>query len=205
MSDPRPVQADAFPSAFVYRWMAGLFLAPPDAAALTAYAGTEGQVLLDRLARVPALARPAAELHALSGAGDLDAAAGQLAAAHAAAFLTGGRRSAPPYASVWLSQRGLLFQEPARAMTRLLAAAGLALPEGLPEPPDHIGFQLNLLAELSDRHRAGSAVPIAPDAFVRDHLMTWLPDFAAACARLREPLLYATLASAAQTYLSDQQ
>ncbi|HCQ66509.1 MAG TPA: hypothetical protein DIU07_15780, partial [Rhodobacteraceae bacterium] len=156
MNEHLPGDVDTIPAAFVYRWMAGLYLAPPDAAALAIYRAPEGRDLMERLAPAPAIAPLVSELAALTGPdSDLDAAAGRLAAAHAAAFLVGGRRGAPPYASVWLSERGLMYQEPARAMTRLLAAAGLALPENVPEPPDHIGFQLNLLAELDERHRAG--------------------------------------------------
>jgi TorA-specific chaperone len=205
MNERLPGDADTIPAAFVYRWMAGLYLAPLDAAGLAAYRSHEGRALLERLAQVPALAPVVAELAALTGPdSDLDAAAGRLAAAHAAAFLVGGRRGAPPYASVWLSDRGLMYQEPARAMTRLLAAAGLTLPEDVPEPPDHISFQLNLLAELDERHRAGDEAPLAPDAFVRDHMLTWLPDFATAAARLRDPLLFAALAEATLGYLTDK-
>lgn len=206
MTDLPPEPTGELPAAFVYRWLAGLFLAPPDAPGLAGYRGPEGRALLDRLSLVPALAPPVAELRELSGPdARLEEAAGRLAAAHSAAFLVGGRRSAPPYASVWLSERGLLYQEPAREMTRLLAAADLSLPDDVPEPPDHIGFQLNFLAELDERRRAGREAPMAPDAFVRDHLLTWLPQFATACSRLREPLLYAALAAATIAYLSEKQ
>ncbi len=204
MSEP-VADTEVPPADFVYRWLAGLFLAPPDAAALAAYRGPEGSALLDHLSAVPALAPPASELRALSATGsDLQEAAARLGAAYAAAFLVGGRRSAPPYASVWLSERGLLYQEPAREMTRLLAAAGLSLPEEVPEPPDHVGFQLNFLAELDALHSVGQDAPLTPQAFIDAHLLTWLPDFAAACARLREPLLYAALAKATLDYLTEK-
>jgi len=85
------------------------------------------------------------------------------------------------------------------------AAAGLTLPGEVPEPPDHIAFQLNLLAELHERQRAGAEAPISPEAFVRDHIEPWLPDFAAAARRLRTPLLYAALATATLDYLSEKQ
>lgn len=35
-------QDTALPAAFIYRWFAGLFLAPPDATALAAYRGAHG-------------------------------------------------------------------------------------------------------------------------------------------------------------------
>lgn len=204
MNDHLRGETVTIPAAFVYRWMAGLYLAAPDAEGLAAYRTSEGETLLDRLAQIPALSPLIAELRDLTGPGcDLEDAATRLSAAHSAAFLTGGRRSAPPYASVWLSERGLMYQAPARAMTRLLAETGLTLPDDVPEPPDHIGFQLNLLAELDQRARAGIDVPLAPETFIRDHMLSWLPDFAMAAASLRKPLLYAALAVSTLDYLSE--
>lgn len=206
MTELRAVHPDSLPRTFVCRWIAGLFLVPPDASALGAYQGPEGLALLASLAREPALAPAARDLAALTAPGaDLTLAAGRVAAAHSAAFLVGGRRTAPPYASVWVDDRGLLYQEPARRMARLLEAAGLVLPPEVREPPDHIGFQLNLLAELVDRARAGQSVPLAPADFVRDELMPWLPRFADACAQTRSSLLYAALARATLDYLSEKQ
>ncbi len=207
MNDPRPITyaAGELPAAFVYRWIAGLFLAPPDADALATYQSDEGQSLLDALADVPAMALPVVDLSKLTAPGsDLTETASRLASAHSAAFLVGGRRSAPPYASVWLSPRGLMYQEPARDMTRLLAALELSLPENVPEPPDHIGFQLNLLAELDERARAGAAVPITPDDFIRKHMLDWVPQFASACAGLRNPYFFAGLAAGLSTYLTEK-
>jgi TorA specific chaperone len=207
MDDPHPITnaAGELPAAFVYRWVAGLFLAPPTADALASYQSEEGQNLLSALAAVPAMASPVADLRALTVPGrDLTEAASRLASAYSAAFLVGGRRSAPPYASVWLSPNGLMYQEPARDMTRMLAALELTLPANMPEPPDHIGFQLNLLAELDERARAGVAVPITPDAFIREHMLDWVPLFARACAGLRNPYFFADLASGLSTYLSEK-
>lgn len=205
MNDHLRGETVTIPAAFVYRWMAGLYLAPPDAEGLAAYRSPEGQALLKRLAQSPDLTPLVEELAELTGSdSDLEETAGRLAAAHAAAFLVGGRRGAAPYASVWLSERALMYQEPARAMTRLLAATGLTLPDDVPEPPDHIGFQLNLLAELDERQRSGAPAPLAPDAFIRDHVLTWLPAFAAAATRLREPLLYPALAAATLGYLTEK-
>lgn len=193
------------PATVVLRWIAGLFLAPPDRAALTAYREEPGRALLALLGAEPALAAPLRDLRGMIAPGaDLAAAADRLAAAHSAAFLVGGRRAAPPYASVWLSPRGLLYQEPARAMNRLLAETGFSLPDTVKEPPDHLGFQLDLLAELETRAAEGAPVPISPERFRNDHLLSWLPAFAEACNGLREPFFYAGLASALTSYLSER-
>jgi TorA specific chaperone len=197
--------AETSPLAVVCRWAAGFFLAPPDHASLALYREPTGAALLAALETEPTLAAPIQDLRAMTAPGaDLAAAADRLAVAHSGAFLIGGRRSAPPYASVWLSPRGLLYQEPARAMNRLLAAVDLGLPEEASEPPDHLSFQLNLLAELVDRENGGLAVPLTAQGFLRDHLLTWLPDFAAACRRLREPFFYAGLAAALNEYLNQK-
>ncbi|MEJ1991068.1 MAG: molecular chaperone TorD family protein, partial [Maritimibacter sp.] len=103
-----------------------------------------------------------------------------------------------------LSPNGLMYQEPARDMTRMLAALELTLPANMPEPPDHIGFQLNLLAELDERARAGVAVPITPDAFIREHMLDWVQLFARACAGLRNPYFFADLASGLSIYLAEK-
>ena len=185
--------------------MAGLFLGPPDRAALAAYRGSEGRAMLEELEAEPTLAELVRDLRVMTApAADLDAVADRLAAAHSGLFVVAGSYAAPPYASVWLSERGLLYQEPARAMNRLLGELDMGLPDEIREPPDHLSFQLNLLAELEVRKRAGAPVPVAPGAFFRDRLMTWVPAFVQACARARTPFFYPGLSSAMQAYLTEK-
>ena len=193
------------PTDVVCRWMASLFLAPLDQAALADYRGAEGRAMLASLELEPTLAEPVRHMRVMTAPGaDLDAAADRLASAHSALFVVAGSRAAPPYASVWLSDRGLLYQEPARAMNRLLGALDIGLPDEIREPPDHLSFQLNLLAELEVRKRAGASVPVVPDAFVRDQMMTWVPAFVRACRRAHASLFYPCLATAMQDYLVEK-
>lgn len=189
----------------VCRWMAGLFLAPLDREALAAYRGAEGHAMLVSLEVEPSLAKPVRDMRVMTAPGaNLGAEADRMASAHSGLFVVAGSRAAPPYASVWLSERGLLYQEPARAMNRLLGELDIALRDEIREPPDHLSFQLNLLAELEVRKRAGASVPVAPGAFIRDHLMTWVPAFVRACARARTPFFYPGLATAMQAYLIEK-
>ena len=176
------------------RWAAGLLLVAPDADGLAAYRTPEGRALLDRLCADAALAPVGATLAGLT-APDADLAAGarRIEMAHSRAFLMGGFRAIPPYASVWLSPRGLLWQEPARDMARLLAACGLSVDPSTPEPPDHLAIQLNLLAMLIEAETAGTPVPIPAAEFARDHMLTWLPMLGDACDRLQDPFLYPDL------------
>ncbi|MFW5678740.1 MAG: TorD/DmsD family molecular chaperone [Pseudomonadota bacterium] len=113
----------------------------------------------------------------------------RLAAAFAGLFLGGGgKRSALPFASVYRSPTGRLFQEPAVAMTDLLRRADLDLAPGA-EAPDHVAVQLALLADLLER---GDPASLALAAELRDaELLPWLPDFVADCARFDASGLYA--------------
>ena len=96
------------PWAMAWRWLAGLFLDPPDAAMLAAYRGAEGQALLGALAAAPGLAGAVAEIRALTAPGaDIARSAERIALAHSRAFLTGGRATVLPYASHWLNPTGL--------------------------------------------------------------------------------------------------
>ena len=195
----------ALPEPWLCRWAAALFLAPPGVKALAVYRGRDGQALLEAIAARPELARTAALLSEATADADLAQSAARFAAAHARAFLTATRRSVPPYASFWLSERGLLFQEPARAMNRLLATLGLRPGDTVKEPADHLSIQLDLLARLIEHERDGRATPISAHAFARDHIMTWLPAFSAACKGLaEEPYFYADLARGLACMLADQ-
>ena len=202
MAAPPTDAGPGLPRATVYRWFAALLLDPPGADGLAAYRSAEGRALLAALDAVPGLAEAVGDIRALVAPGmDPAAAAAALAAAHARAFLTGGPRAAPPYASVWLSPRGLLYQEPAREMARLLRAAGLGLPEGLRDAPDHLALMLGFMAELAEREAAGQPVPLAPAAFLRDRLLSWVPAFAARLGTGRALGPYAGLGRALEAFL----
>jgi len=192
------------PLPLLCRWAAALLLTAPDAGGLAAYRTPEGRAFLDALGADPALAPVGATLADLVAPGvDLHASADRITLAHSRAFLMGGMRAIPPYASVWLSPRGLLWQEPAQAMARLLAACGLSVDPSTPEPPDHLGVQLDLLATLVEQEAAGMAPVIGAAEFTRDHLLNWLPLLAAASDRMREPFLYPDLIRGITAVLND--
>lgn len=194
-TDPRSDAAPAtLPTAFVCRWASALLLDAPDADALAAYRSPEGEKVLTALRSNPALGRIGEVLSELIASEDgLSAAADRLATEHSRAFLVGGPRAAPPYASVWLSPKALLWQEPARQMVGLLAETGLIVDASTPEPPDHIGIQLNLLAVLLEREAKSAEVPIPAADFAREHLLNWMPAFADALARGHAPFFYPAL------------
>lgn len=189
-------------AAFVCRWAGALFFDPPSATTLAAYQTSNGQTVLAALMADSALGPTGAILADLVATdADLVASADRLRTAHSRAFLIGGMRAAPPYASVWLSPRGLLWQEPARDMARLLALSGLSVEQTSGQPPDHLSIQLNLLSELIEAEASDKPMPVSAAAFAQDQIMTWLPAFADACDRVRTPFFYPNLARGLLSYL----
>lgn len=92
-------------------------------------------------------------------------------------------REVLPYGSVFLEADGNLGGDVTAALGRRFAAVGMPVPES--EPPDHLGQELALLAELASREDESPPGPGAsdePDAEERTalglldgHLLWWLP------------------------------
>ena len=193
------------PEPWLCRWVAALFLVPPNVKALSVYRSRDGQALLEMIAAHRELAQVAALLsEATADDADLEQSAARFAAAHSRAFLTATRRSVPPYASFWLSERGLLFQQPTRAMNRFLANLGLQQGDAVKEPADHLSIQLNFLAQLIEYEWNGRSTPIRAHEFAREHIMTWLPEFSAAFKGLADPYFYSDLARGLSRMLADR-
>lgn len=125
---------------------------------------------------------------------DAQAAAGDMAVAFASLFLgVGGPDSASPYESVYVDPRGLTSQGPATAMERELQELDLHIQQTFPEPADHIAIELAVAAKLAE-----TGVPAERQArFLKNRLGTWIPAFAAACARGDKTGFYAAAATAA--------
>ncbi|RYH11608.1 molecular chaperone [Tropicimonas sp. IMCC6043] len=181
------------------RWLAGLFLGEVDREAIDLYRGADGAALLDQLAALPSLAPLVAALReTVCTDQDPDSLRLDLAAAYGKLFLTGGPRAVPLFASAYLSERGLLMQEPARQSAVVLSQLDMSPPPGFREPLDHIGIELNILAELAGgRGDAG----LTEASYLRDHLLTWVPTLAALCARLAPIPLYRELGPATLAWL----
>ena len=96
---------------------------------------------------------------------------------------------APPYASMFLSDTGMLNAEPAEDVLRLYVRSGFeVLPEWRAGAADHLGVELYYLAWLIS---AGS--PVALD-FLNRHLLTWAPVCCLAVERAQAHPFYSTLA-----------
>ncbi len=105
---------------------------------------------------------------------------------HLRLFRGAGPVLAPPWASVYTSQDGLVFDEETLRVRAVYAAHGLQVPQLHREPDDHISNELafctTLLLRALDAAEAGdddAALRCAADhdAFVRDHLALFAPEF----------------------------
>ena len=193
VAPPRRADADR---AIIYRLFSDLF-----ARELTA----EMIAGLSELADGPAeawTADPRLRLvfeHIRAMADDPEAASKDLAGVFAHLFLgAGGPYSAPPYESFYVSERGILNQEPVAAMERQLAAMELHVLREFPEPADHVAVELAVAAALVE----SEAPPGQMMEFLENRLNRWLGDFATACARYDRHGFFATTARAAAEYVA---
>lgn len=103
-----------------------------------------------------------------------------LAADYAAIYLTGAY-GASPCESVWLDDDHLACQAPMFELRRLYVEAGLVATDWRKRPDDHLVLQLLYLAHAL-RRAAGAGDLLRLAAMLDEHLLRWLPDFAARVA-----------------------
>ncbi len=99
----------------------------------------------------------------------------------------------PPYESVYREEGGRVFGELTVTVHREYRRFGLDLASGLSgEPPDHISFELEFMHLLccqeaeaweNDDEDEALRLLLAEREFLREHLVTWLPQF---CGKIRE-------------------
>jgi TorA maturation chaperone TorD len=131
--------------------------------------------LLTRLAALPPLT-------GVAGPED----AGQLAVAYSSLFL----QLVPPYASLFLSDDGMLNADPAEEAQRVYTRAGFEVQSAWRAgAADHIGVELHFLATLLERSHTQAVT------FLTDHLLTWAPVCCLAVERAGVHLLYTALGS----------
>lgn len=114
-----------------------------------------------------------------------------LAADYAAIYLTGAY-GASPCESVWLDDDHLSCQAPMFALRGIYAAVGLAATDWRRRPDDHLVLQLLYIAHAL-RRVAGADELRRLAAMMDEHLLRWLPDFAARVAARAETPFFAVL------------
>ena len=123
-----------------------------------------------------------------------------LAADYADIYLTYGLRAAPSE-SVWLDEDNLAMQAPMFEVRALYQQHGLQVPDWRRRPDDHLVHELQFLAHLLDPETGDSLGEAA--AFLDEHLLLWLPDFAARVAQRCATPLYAGLAAVTAAYVEE--
>lgn len=138
----------------------------------------------------------------------------QLAVVFDRAFFGMGPRTAQkafPYESVYTSEGGLMMQDAYSEVLRLYRAAGFAKDPGFTEPEDHLAVELAFMVRLCERAvealRAGDepaaeAALAEQRAFVRAHLLNWVPAFVRDMKASAESGFYAHLATFTEAYLA---
>lgn len=116
-----------------------------------------------------------------------------LAVEYAAVYLTGAY-NVSPCESFWLDDDHLHCQQPMFALREVYAAAGLAAPDWRKRPDDHLVLQLQYLAAMLRRAASADFSGAGLAAMMDEHLLRWLPDFAARLAQRAELPFYAALA-----------
>jgi TorA maturation chaperone TorD len=117
---------------------------------------------------------------------------------------------AAPYASVFLGSEALLFQEPFTQVYRLFKAEGISLRPGVDLPEDHLSFELEFLALISDRIAAALEQGHSDEAlynlslsqkFIKDSILTWIGDLADRADKILKTRFYRGVLKATQGYL----
>ncbi len=124
-------------------------------------------------------------------------------------FVGPGRPAALPYESVYRKTGGTGVGAMAREVLRCYAEAGLGMSPDRRDWPDHVATELGFMAYLVERGTEaenGDAERWAARerAFLRDHLLAWLPQF---CRRVREVSrhpFYAALAELTAAFIRSE-
>ena len=133
-----------------------------------------------------------AALLALAGRGDGSVPASSpddLAADYAAIYLTYALR-ASPCESVWLDEDHLVMQGPTFAVREFYKRHGIQVPDWRVMSDDHLTHELQFVALLLERGEEREAA-----RFLKQHLMSWLPNFAQRVGQRAETPFYAALAA----------
>lgn len=116
----------------------------------------------------------------------------ELASEYAAIYLTGAH-GASPYESVWTDDDHLTCQAAMFQLRDIYAAAGLATPDWRQRADDHLVLQLLYVAHAA-RTAASRDEWRSLARMLDEHLVRWLPDFAARVVLRSSSSFYAGLA-----------
>lgn len=139
-----------------------------------------------------------------------------LAVDYASTFLGAGHYEkliAPPYESVFVSPAHILMQEPRDEVVKVYASEGVRLDPSDDTPEDHIGFELQFMAELLDRQMVAFESEDLDEArrlgnvsldFLQDHLAKWTPLLCRAIDEHARTDFYKGVSSLTRNFMQDE-
>ena len=118
---------------------------------------------------------------------------------------------AVPYASIFLGEKALFNQEPRNEVYKLFRAEGITLKSTVRLPEDHLSFELEFLAVLSDRSEAACTggdiaeairnLELARD-FIQNHILSWINLFSERANKILKTRFYQGVIKATRGYLT---
>ncbi len=186
--------------ASLYWWFATLLTKELDKEQLAIYFCGEGVKLLDQLEQEALFTASVEKIKsALTTILPINKPELELAADFSQIFLTDTKAGAPPYASVYLSKSGQLFEQPHQDMVDLFTAQGLVVDPNFKEPADHIAIQLDYLGNLIIQD--GEGVSDAQIDFIETNILSWLDMFVQATDKVKNSGFYQGICQLLQAYI----
>ncbi len=184
----------------IYWWLSSLLARELTQESLEQYHSAEIRSFLSGLGENESLKPAVTEVvDALNRLLDREDAQLELAADFCDLFLKSDRDSALPYASIYVGKSGLLNDQPAKEIEDLMRSYDIAVDKSLNEPADHIAIELDFLGnliilsnKLDNEHELESALTEQAQ-FIRQHLLSWTPQFATKCQSLDKFGFYASI------------
>jgi TorA-specific chaperone len=185
--------------ASLYWWFATLLTKELDKEQLALYFSGQGLQLLDQLGEEATFDASVKQIKsALLTVLAIKQPELELAADFSELFLTDAKKGAPPYASVYLSESGQLFEQPHHDMIATFKKQGLAVDPAFNEPADHIAIQLDYLGNLIMKD--GDDVSEAQIAFIEESVLSWLGLFVTATTKVNNSGFYQAVCQLLQEF-----
>lgn len=192
----------------IYWWFSSLFAKELTVADLEQYQSPEIRSFLAGLGENPSLKTAIDRVvDALNLQIDREDGQLELSADFCDLFLKSDKESALPYASMYIGTTGLLHDKPAVEMDALLKKYAVAVEPGLNEPADHLAIELDLLGNIIirsnelEQERNFEEALAEQEAFIRQHILSWVPQFSAKCQMLDKFGFYSAVAALLVAFL----
>ena len=113
---------------------------------------------------------------------------------------------APPYGSVYIGKERRVMSESTEDAFRCYQFAGLELDQNIPEPPDHIAFELEFMHYLvfQDMKESNNESGVQK-YFLENHLGSWIEDFTKRIEKYALSVFFLNLAQITRIFVKNDQ